>query len=217
MRSSARTTFARSGDGVADGDVGRDGAGEEEDVLRHDGEVRGGARRAGASARPAEDAHRARRDLVEPEQERRDGALARAGRADERDLLARARGERHVAEHGRRPACTRRSRGRARTPSCARRAAGVRGSASAGASSSVVLEELEDALGAGHRRLERACSAPTDRGWARRTSRCTRRTRPASPKVTSARERRARRRTRGPRRCRCSRPSRSPRRAWRRR
>ena len=84
---------------AAVGDVGPDRVGEQEAVL-HDQADRGAQRVAGhvGDVVPA-DADRAGLRVVEAGQQQRQGGLARAGRADHGDRLARLDAEREAAQH----------------------------------------------------------------------------------------------------------------------
>ena len=81
-------------------DVLHDRAGEQVGVLEHHGDVLAQGIAPDAAYVHAVDGDAAGFDVVEAVQQVRDGGLARAGGADEGDLLARARVERDVLQNG---------------------------------------------------------------------------------------------------------------------
>jgi hypothetical protein len=76
-----------------------DRAAEQEDVLQHDGDPAAGAPRVPVADVDAVDEDTPALRHVEPIEELDDRRLARAGRADERHLLAGRDPERNIAEH----------------------------------------------------------------------------------------------------------------------
>ena len=86
--------------GVSDRDVLEHGAREQEHVLRHHREAPPQLRALDGPDVAPVDQDRAAADLVEAQQERCDGGLAGARRADDRDLLAALHVEAHAAQHG---------------------------------------------------------------------------------------------------------------------
>ena len=75
------------------------GAGEEERVLQHHAVAPPQFGQVHVADVDAVDANRALLHVVEAQQQRDDGGLARAGVADDRDRVARIDGERNIAQH----------------------------------------------------------------------------------------------------------------------
>ena len=75
--------------GTAVGDVGADGVGEQERVLEHDADLAPQRVERHVAHVDAVDADRPRLHVVEAGEQQADRRLARAGRADEGDRLAR--------------------------------------------------------------------------------------------------------------------------------
>jgi hypothetical protein len=165
-------------------------AGEEEHVLRHHREAPpqlGPRQRRG---RPCRARAPRRSDLVEAQQQRGHGALAGARRADDRDLLAPTPpATAHVAQHGDARLVLERDvvSSKAAVRGRARRRRGLPTSPlhrGGGVFVLVLLSSSSNTRSAPAIADWRACSAPRDRGSARRTCRCTRRTRTASRTLT---------------------------------
>ena len=87
------------GVGPAEADVVAHAHGEDRGVLRHQRDVTAKLGRIGIGQPHAVERHGARLRIVEPQDQVEDRALARAGGADDRDLLARLDVERHAVEH----------------------------------------------------------------------------------------------------------------------
>jgi hypothetical protein len=86
--------------GLGDADIVGDRAVEQEGVLRHQRDLSAQGIEAHVANVDAADADRARARIEEAQQQRGDGGLAGARRADERDPLAFGDREAHAVERG---------------------------------------------------------------------------------------------------------------------
>ncbi len=77
----------------------RDASGEHRDILRHQRDAPAQRRGSASPTRTPSNETDTRRRVVEAQQQVEDRALAGAGGADDRDLLARPHRERHAVEH----------------------------------------------------------------------------------------------------------------------
>ena len=89
------------GVGPAEADVFARGGGEHHRILRHQRDARAHLARIGRPDRHAVERDRAGRRIVEPQQQMKQRALAGAGGADDRDLLAGAHRERNAVDRQR--------------------------------------------------------------------------------------------------------------------
>ena len=97
LRGGDHLLVGRVGPAVAD--VVHDRVAEQERVLQHDADLRAQAARGDVAHVDAVDRDRARRDVVEARDQVDHGRLARAGRADDGDRLARLGHQVDVAQH----------------------------------------------------------------------------------------------------------------------
>ena len=91
--------FRLGGARLSVGDILRDRAAEEEHFLRHERHLAAQFVEAVIGGGPSVEKNGTLLRIVETEQERRDGRLARAARPDQRDDFARLRGEAQMLEH----------------------------------------------------------------------------------------------------------------------
>ena len=97
--SAARSISASVASGRPNADVVAHAHGEDRGVLRHQRNVTAKLRGIGIGQPNAVERHGARLRIVEPQDQVEDRALARAGGADDRNLLARLDVERDAVEH----------------------------------------------------------------------------------------------------------------------